>query len=220
MPAVIAAVHHAQDTLTQLADADHHQLRTASMNGRLLLPAPALPDFFDTPYIYGPAPAASAEPLLTAYHDARTASARATARTAIIAEALQAPSRTLTAAPAATQPASADPSAPRRHAPEPAERPPPPGHPGLVERILHDLKITAPDKLQRAAAIDHAAEQLILETACEPDHDRPATTPRDLTRSAGIAEIISHMLASGDPRALALLHPPEPAQPAQAEIEH
>jgi hypothetical protein len=135
MPAVIAAVHHAQDTLTQLADADHHQLRTASLTGRLLLPAPALPEFFDTPYIYGPAHAASAEPLLTAYYDARTASARATAR--------------------------------------------------------------------------H-----------EPGPGRPGTTPRDLTRSAGTAEIISHMLASGDPRALALLHPPEPAHSREAEIEH
>jgi hypothetical protein len=219
LPTVVAAVHHAQDTLTQLAEADHSQLRTASVTGRLLLPAPALPEFFDSPYIFGPAPASSTEPLLAAYRDARTASARAFGRTGAVAEAVRAPSQVLTTARAATHASTSDPPAPKHRATEPSRPRPAANMPGLVERILHDLGITTPDVLQRATAIDHATEQLLLETAHEPGPTRPGAYRIDLSRSASTAEIITHMLASGDPRAAVLLRAPEPRRSAQAEIE-
>jgi len=91
--------------------------------------------------------------------------------------------------------------------------------PGPVEHILHDLGVTAPETLQRAATLDHATEQLILQAAHEQSMRDPAAAPPDLSRSASTAEIISHLLASGDPRATALLHQPEPRPSAQAEIE-
>jgi len=217
---VIAAVHHAQDTMTQLADTDHDQIRTASATGRLLMPVHTLPESFDIPYLYSPVPAASAEPLLAAYRDAHAASAQACARTATIAEAIGAPSQILTTARAATQASADSLAAPSRRAPEPAARPRPAMNlPGPVEHILHDLGVTAPETLQRAATLDHATEQLILQAAHEQSMRDPAAAPPDLSRSASTAEIISHLLASGDPRATALLHQPEPRPSAQAEIE-
>jgi hypothetical protein len=215
---VIAAVHHAQHTLTQLASTDHDQIRTASATGRLLLPVHTLPDSFDVPYLYGPAPAASTEPLLAAYRDAQAASAQAVARTATIAEAIGSRSQILTAARTATQPSASTPAVPEHRVP--AARPRPAMNlPGPVEHILHDFGVTAPEALHRAAAIDRAADQLILQAAHDRSIRDPAAAPPDLSRSAHTAEIISHLLTTGNPRSAALLHPPEPRPSAQAEIE-
>jgi hypothetical protein len=90
---------------------------------------------------------------------------------------------------------------------------------GPVERILQDLGVTSPSVLLRAAAIDQAGEQIILDNGPEagPRHRPPASA--DLSRSTGTAELINHMLASGNPRAIALLGPPAPAKAAEAEAE-
>ena len=82
LPAVVAAVHQATETLTQIAAAGHGQIRAAAQAGRLLVPTRSLPDRFDIPHPFAPAPRDRVDALLNAYHNARTASAQATAAVA------------------------------------------------------------------------------------------------------------------------------------------
>ena len=205
---VVAAVHQACETLTSLAAADHTQIGTAARAGRLLVPTRSLPDTFDVPHPFAPAPRDRIRALLATYHDARTASAQVTATIAHVAADVRAPSRILTTARAAVRAGPGPDGYIRR---EPA-RPPArssPAHemPGPVERILQDLGVTSTDVLHRAAAIDQAGEQLILDAAQATEPRHPAVGTASLSRSVGTAEIINHMLASGNPRAGALLRP-------------
>ncbi len=88
-----------------------------------------------------------------------------------------------------------------------------------MQRILQDLGVISTSALQRAAAIDQAGEQLILDNAPAADiSGRRSVTP-NLSRSTGTAEVVNHMLASGNPRALAILRPPLPAPEQEAEAE-
>jgi hypothetical protein len=57
------------------------------------------------------------------------------------------------------------PRRPRRATPEPAIAGQPPEPAGAVQKVLHGLGITGPGLLQRAADIDHASEQPIIESA-------------------------------------------------------
>ena len=98
LPAVVAAVHQASQTLTQIAAADHSQIRGAAEAGRLLVPTRSLPDRFDIPHPFAPAPRDRIAALLDAYHDAGTASAQATAAVATVAADVRAPSHILTLA--------------------------------------------------------------------------------------------------------------------------
>ena len=50
LASVVAAVHQATETLTQIAGADHSQIRAAADAGRLLVPTRSLPDRFDIPH--------------------------------------------------------------------------------------------------------------------------------------------------------------------------
>jgi hypothetical protein len=84
--------------------------------------------------------------------------------------------------------------------------------PGPVERILQDLGVTSTDVLHHAAVIDQAGEQLILDAAQATDPGHPAVGTASLSRSVGTAEIINHLLASGNPRAEVLLRPLPPAR--------
>jgi hypothetical protein len=208
---VVAAVHQACETLTSLAAADHAQIGTAARAGRLLVPTRSLPDTFDVPHPFAPAPRDRIRALLATYHDARTASAQATVTVAHVAADVRAPSRILTTARAAIR-AGIGPAGQTTH--EPA-RPPTqssPAHeiPGPIERILQDLGVTSTDVLHHAAAIDQAGEQLIVDAAQAIDPRHPPFGAAPLNRSVGTAEIINHLLASGNPRATALLRPPSP----------
>jgi hypothetical protein len=217
----VAAVHHACETLSQLAAADHSQIVAAGRAGRLLVPTRSIPDTFDIPYPFGPATGAHLEPLLSAYHDAEAASLQATTDVATVASAVRAPSQILTTARAVVQ-ASRDggPAGQRQHPAEPpAPRRSSPEMPGPVERILSDLGVTSHATLQRAAAVDQAGEQLILEAAQTPGARPSSPVIRDLSRSAGTAEVINHMLASGDPRIAAIWCSSQAVRTAQAEIE-
>jgi hypothetical protein len=78
-------------------------------------------------------------------------------------------------------------------------------HPGPVESALLRLGVSRPDVLQRGADIDEASSRLIIDAAnqLDPGQRRPRATM--LSRSAGSAEVVNHALASGGPRAVALL---------------
>lgn len=201
----IDAAHHVCHTLTKVADADHDNVRVASIAGRLIVPTRSLPDGYDIPYRFAPAPPSSTAPLLSSYDQALQASAEATAAMAGIAAHLQADSRVITTARAS---ARADPSAwagapihetladpggaqgrSTRADPRDAQLAPP----GPVERTLIELEITSKSDLEQAAAIDRAADQLILRAAAMAG---PLQPDRDLGCSAGRAELIGHLVAT------------------------
>jgi anti-sigma regulatory factor (Ser/Thr protein kinase) len=148
------------------------------------------------------------EPLLAAYRDAGSASDLALSAVASIAGNLKAPSRVLTTARAVAMTSPADPLPARN---QPAAARPAPGRPhlvppGPVERILLDLDVTNPADLAQAAAIDTAADQLILRTAHAARPPAPGQAP-DLNRSSGTAELISGLLATSGDQAPAALRP-------------
>jgi hypothetical protein len=238
---VVAAVHHACLTLTQIAAADQEQIRTAASAGRLLVPTRSLPDTFDIPRAFAHAPGDRVEQVLADYRGAGVASARANAAVADVASGVRAPSQMLTAARAAVRAGGGLASGDRSRVAKPAtvwQWPPSDAGPvewpsvaeparvvrwsrdaaGPVERTLRDLGVTSQSVLLRAAAIDQAGEQIILDNA-------PAAAVRwradtaDLGRSTGAAELINHMLASGSPRAAVILRPPAPTSAAEAEAE-
>jgi hypothetical protein len=84
---------------------------------------------------------------------------------------------------------------------------------------LHDLGITDSELLQRGAVIDRAGERLIIDAAAGlgPRRIRPSATA--LSRSADTATLVNHALASGDPRASALLYGPGSAEREPPEAE-
>jgi hypothetical protein len=239
---VVAAVHHACHTLTQIAAADQEQIRTAASAGRLLVPTRSLPDSFDIPRAFAHAPGDRIDQVLADYRGAGVASSRANAAVADVAYAIRSPSQMLTAARAAVRAGGglasgdrspvAEPAAVRHWSPRaagPVERPSidePAGvvrwsrnAAGPVERTLRDLGVTSQSVLLRAAAIDQAGEQIILDNAPAAGPRRRHADTADLSRSTGTAELINHMLASGDPRAAAVLGPAAPAKAGEAEAE-
>jgi hypothetical protein len=221
---VIDAIHHACHTLAQVAEADRSQARSASMTGRLIVPTRSLPDSFDVPYRFAPAPATRSAPLLSSYDLALQASTAATDVIAELAADVKAPSQMLTAYRAATaaglgasaegspsgqlMTAAPDTDGEHRTGAVPGRRPLQPMPPGPVERILLDLDITSPDDLKKAAALDTAADQLILRAAATVPTARPR---RDPGRSAGTAELITYLVASNGDRVPAALMPVRPA---------
>jgi hypothetical protein len=219
LAAVIAAVHQASQTLTQIAATDHSQIRAAAEAGRLLVPTRSLPDRFDIPHPFAPAPRDRSNALLDAYHDAGTASAQATAAVATVAADVRAPSHVLTLARAATRGESVFLASSER---EPAQSGPEPhqaqGLPGPVERILQDLGVTSSAMLARASAIDQLGEQLILDAADAIEPGQAGLEAVGLSRSTGSAELINHVLASGRPEA-AILRPPSPPVPRSVGLD-
>jgi hypothetical protein len=208
VPRVVDAVHHACETLTQLARADREHIQTAVRAGRILVPTRSLPDGYDVPRPYAEAPPNRIDSLLTAYRDAGEASATARDAVAGVAEATRAPSRMLTAARSAARVSLGD---SRGTEPDRAydaavaeERR---DQPGPVERILRDLGLTTRELLRRGAAIDRAGEELIIAAVgkpAPPEHGRRNAETR--RKSAVTAALIGQALSSGDPYIIALLH--------------
>jgi len=222
----VDAAHYVCHALAQVAEADRDNVRSASLTGRLIVPTRSLPDGYDVPYRFAPAPPSSTAPLLSSYDQALQTSTEATAAMAGVAADLQADSRVITTARAA---ARADPSAwagaPIREMPmdlggahgrsfHVTSRDPQPVPPGPVERILIELDVTSKPDLEQAAAIDKAADQLILRAATRAG---PVQPDRDLGRSAGSAELIGHLVATNG-RVLSALRPGKQPVP-QAEFE-
>jgi hypothetical protein len=144
-------------------------------------------------------------------------SAQTTVAVATIAADLRAPSHLLTVARAATRTDGRSARIAERQTAELAAGPQPaPEFPGPVERILHDLGVTSPAMLMRAAAIDHLGEQLILDATQDAEPEQASLEAIGLSRSTGPAELINHVLATGNPQAAAILRPPIPPAPRAA----
>ena len=190
-----------------LAQAEQERIIEAARTGRILVTTRSLPDGFDIPRPFAHAPRERVERLLARYREAGEAGRQVTAALAPAAEATGAPSRVLTIAAAATGPSRDREGTTPNGSARPGVSPDAEVVPGPVERTLRDLGITHPDMLQRSAEIDQASARLIIGAAGElpAGQRRPAAT--ELSRSAGSAEVVNHALASGDPRAAALLRP-------------
>jgi hypothetical protein len=198
IPGVVTAVHHACQTLTQIAAGDQEQIRAAANAGRLLVPTRSLPASVDIPRAFARAPRGRVDQVLLAYRDAGTASTRATAAVADVAAAVGARSQVLTNARAAAQadssgvPASrgqpvARLAALRRHARD---------EPGPVERALRDIGVTSSAVLLRAAGIDQAGEQLIRDNQQAAAERRRRLAPADASKAATTTGSASRLLAS------------------------
>ncbi|MHB1430824.1 MAG: hypothetical protein ACYCVZ_01730 [Streptosporangiaceae bacterium] len=219
---VVAAVHHACETLAQLADAEHERVATAGQAGRLLVLTRSLPDGFDVPHRYAPAPDFRVEPLLRAYRSSGTASVDMASAVGAVAAAVRAPSRCLTAARAVARAHDKDlhASGMELGADTQVQRQVPREMPGPVERIMHELGVASPELLNRAMEVDQEGEKLVREAAAQQgsaESDRSMSW--NPSRSVGTAELINHLLPSaGDLNAAAGLLP-MPQRAIQPEIE-
>ena len=117
---VLAAVHHATDTLTHIAVTDQRCVRQAAADHRLYIPTRLLPEDYDIPRPYSPAPRSRVTALLDGYRLAVKTCTAATAALDDLALAAGVPSRVLTAppTPCLRSPDSAD----RQHSRTPAHR--------------------------------------------------------------------------------------------------
>jgi hypothetical protein len=220
------AAHHVAYTLTCVADADGDTARIASMAGRLIVPTRSLPDEYDVPYRFSPAPPSSADPLLSSYQQALQASQEATAATSTLAAEVRADSRVLTTARAAAcrspsawagrplHPASAELGRDRHGAAITAAQHPQLLPPGPVERILIELDVRSTSDLEQAAAIDRAADKLILRATTRP---KPSEPNRDRGRPAGSAELAERALATSTRRVSSASRARHPSLQAEAE---
>lgn len=94
---VVAAVHHAGETLNRMAEAERDQVRAIGNAGRLYLRTRDLPDKLDIPRPYGPALHQHVRALLATYQDVKSASARLAETLGEIAVLTRAPSQILVA---------------------------------------------------------------------------------------------------------------------------
>jgi hypothetical protein len=224
VPLALAAAHHACDAVTSLAYAERERIRTAASAGRLLVPTRSLPDTMDVPRPFAPALRGHIDALLGLYQDTAAAAAEASARAGEAAAIIRAPSHVLTAARAAAGPGR-DASASRPRQPGPAIAGQPRERAGAVQNALHELGVTSPVLLQRAADIDRASEQLIIEAAGHRGMHQAPPGPATPDRSAGSPALTHGGHAPGGPRAATPHHPvsghqhepPRPSPPARGE---
>ena len=199
--------------MTSLAYAQRERIRTAASAGRLLVPTRSLPATMDIPRPFAPALPDHVYALLRLCQGTAEAAAEASAQAGEAAAAARAPSHLLTAARAAAH-AGGDASTSPQHpvAPEPAVT----GHPregaGEVQAALRRLGVTSPDLLQRAADIDRASEQLIIEAA---GRRQPPTTTQPRNTGQISQQPSAHRrrpplrrLARSQPPALPSIGPP------------
>ena len=222
IPLALAAAHHACDTVTSLACAERERIRTAASAGRLLVPTRSLPASMDIPRPFAPAPRPRVYALLCLYQDAAAAAAEASAQAGEAAAAIQAPSCVLTTARAAAYPGLDASAARQRVGPGPDIAGQPPEPAGAVQDLLHRLGITNPDLLGRAADVDRASEQLIIEAARQGSTRLEPPSPITPDRSAASLALTHGTRAHGDPHAAILPHDPASGhqhESPQAEAE-
>jgi hypothetical protein len=175
----------------------------------------------DIPRPFAPALPGHIYSMLRLCQDAAEAAAEASAQAGEAAAAIRAPSHVLTTARAAVNAGrDARPSQPRPATPGPASAAQPREHPGALQNALHGLGITSPGLLQRAADIDRASEQLLIDAAEQHRTPRKPPSPIPPDRSASTPAPIHHAHAPDDPRAATRPHHPAPGhqhEPPEAE---
>ena len=187
---VLAAVHHATDTLTHIAVTDQRCVRQAATDHRLYIPTRLLHDDYDIPHPYTPAPRSRVIPLLDSYRLVAKTCTAAAASLDGLALAAGATSRILAAAH--TAPGVINCREPSR-TPVQADRTPDlilsgqpaatPVRPGRMQNMLRDLQLTEPALLLRAAAIDEAARDLLAEATAKAHHRSQSHESTSLIRA-------------------------------------
>jgi hypothetical protein len=184
LAAVVAAVHHAADAVGFVAIHDGRSVLAAAGDCRLYLPTRLLPEDFDIPGPYWTAPAEHKNELLGAYSAGADASLHAAIALDDLASTIGSPSVSLAAAHVSVSPPVTLPKSPhladQRDVPHPARQ---------LQHLLRSRQITNPDMLIRAAAIDEATRELLVQAATNSRHrntvDQPS--PWRLPRATGQA---------------------------------
>jgi hypothetical protein len=186
---VLSAVHHAADAICIAAE-DRDAVRQAAADNRLYMPTRLLPPGHGTSYQHyehAPVPWPRARRLLTTYNTAIQASIQITGSLDDLAATTGTPSRHLGQARAycATPPTQDEPAPHElrdieRHARRAAAEP----QPTSLGEVVHDLAISEPATLLRAAAIDEAARALTAEAKAQSQRRAAARDlPTQLTTS-------------------------------------
>jgi hypothetical protein len=185
---VLAAVHHAGDAISRIAAADHQAVLDAADTSRLYVPTRVLPENYDIPHPYAPAPRSHSSALLDAYHTAIDATMHSTAALDNLATAVDAPSSLLTASRRASAAVRHDQR--RQHDQQQAAQPPVVTPvPGRTEEALRKLRIRDPALLLRAAVIDQAASDLVTEATARA-HSRDTVTGPLSRLSPGTPQVV------------------------------
>jgi len=196
--AALGAVHHTIDAISRITACDTDAVRDAVSGSRLYLPTRLMPEHYDIPFPYAPAPPAQAAQLLGCYDTAATATRRAALALDKLAVTTGSPSGMLAfARHSADSPLTSRQPAHGYRRQTQAQPTPLPGvlqpRAGKVEDILHSLLITNPGMLLRAAAIDEAARDLIANAEAssrsrdsinQPPQRKPATPSRAAAAAA------------------------------------
>jgi hypothetical protein len=168
---VVSAAHQAVDAFARLAISDTEAVAAAMRAGRLYTPTRSLPADYNVPRPFAPAPTARYRALQGAYHVALDASIHAAHVLDGLAIAIGAPSRVLGLARAAVSMQSHRRGSQSQIDPDDLRSSDlsfmhsrfSTGVAGPVEQAIRDLKVDDPVILLRAAAIDDAARQLIIQ---------------------------------------------------------
>jgi hypothetical protein len=220
---VVAAVHQSVDALARAAQADMDAVEAADLAGRLYVPTRSLPEYRDVPRPFATAPVSRCLALHDAYRAALDAGIQAAQALDKLSITAGAPSKALALArAAAAAQARRRGSQPRLEDPAPGDPPlsgtpfthsrAATGRPGPVEQAIRARRVTDSVTLMRAAAIDNAARQLILQaenaTPAPPSPDTPPKIRHTVSDAAQLA-------AQSFPRDLtarpAAAQPPGPA---------
>jgi hypothetical protein len=161
VPDVVAVIHNASEAAARLAAANLEQATSAVRGQRVLVATRFLPEKYDIPDPFTPAPASYQTSLLMCCEDTRGAARKLAEAIAEIAIETRAPSRTIAAAHEAVRRLGEhEPGrVPRTGAREVSATPAEPA--GAIESALRASGVTSPRALWRAAALDRAGRQLI-----------------------------------------------------------
>jgi hypothetical protein len=194
----VAAVHQSVDALARVAKADMDAVEAAGQAGRLYVPTRSLPEDYDVPRPFATAPVSRCQVLHEAYRVAVEASVQAARALDGLAVATEAPSKALALARAAAPVQSRRRgSQPRPDGGIPGDPPlsdtpfthsrAATGRPGPVEQAIRARRVSDPVILMRAAAIDNAARQLIIQAQTIPSPFTSPGTPVNRQLSPGSA---------------------------------
>lgn len=173
---ILAALHHAADTLTLIAATDYHAISQAARDSLLYMPTRLRPEDCDTPYRYTHAPASQAQELLASYDSATQASTALTTQLDELSVLTGAHSQILAAPRRNPPPARQGTPHDQRH---PPIRTPPPGQ---LEGHLHALRITEPDLLAQAQLADAHARDILARAAMKTSRRHATPMPRPHVR--------------------------------------
>jgi len=213
VPEVVAAIHHASDAVAHLATANLEQAKSAIRGDRVLVATRFLPENYDIPSPYTPAPASYKTSLLMCCSDTSDAARQIVDAVAGIAVETRAPSRTLAAAKDVVHPPGEYQSASSPIVGNPRDHETQSEKPGHIESELRGLGVTDPRTLWRAAALDRASRQLVAKAAPRRARleGRVEQTPTARNQSVRVTRRV--------PEAPAGAHRAVGAQPARDDVQ-